>query len=135
MLKDVWGIQEPRGYQVTAIFYMAFLKTRLMYLIRKTGEGKSLVLLGTSTILRGVTVCLVPLLGLGSSHASNSISEPHCVESYHVDEYRDQDFEALSERMTHFSRNEESSVILYISPQNMQLSSKWYRLLNALAIS
>ena len=120
MLNDVWGIQEPREYQVAAIFYMAFLKTRLMYLVRKTGEGKSLVLLGTASILRGVTVCLVPLLGLGSSHASNSISVPHCVEGYHVDEYRDQDFEALSERMTHFSLGEDSSIILYISPQNMQ---------------
>eukprot|EP00956_Cyclotella_meneghiniana_P011109 scaffold15544_cov108-Cyclotella_meneghiniana.AAC.1 len=56
MLNDVWGIQEPREYQVAAIFYMAFLKTRLMYLVRKTGEGKSLVLLGTASILRGVTL-------------------------------------------------------------------------------
>eukprot|EP00804_Cyclotella_cryptica_P005546 CCRYP_003053-RA/>CCRYP_003053-RA protein AED:0.68 eAED:0.43 QI:0/0/0/0.5/1/1/2/0/593 len=133
MLQDVWGIPEPREYQVRAIFYMAFLKTRLMYLVHKTGEGKSLVLLGTATILRGVTVCLVPLLGLGSSHASNSICEHHCVEGYHVDEYRDQDFEALSARMDRFSRREETSIILYISPQNLQLSSKWYRLLSGLA--
>eukprot|EP00956_Cyclotella_meneghiniana_P038642 scaffold157298_cov79-Cyclotella_meneghiniana.AAC.1 len=54
MLKDVWGIHEPRGYQVTAIFYMAFLKTRLMYLIRKTCEGKSLRLgVGTKKPING----------------------------------------------------------------------------------
>ena len=133
MLKDVWGIEEARTYQVKAIFYMAFLKTKLMYLIRKTGEGKSLVLLGSATILRGVTVCLVPLLGLGSSHASNSNNNSNRVESYHVDEYRDQDFDALQDRMRQYSLGEESSIILYISPQNLQLSSKWCRLLDGLA--
>eukprot|EP00956_Cyclotella_meneghiniana_P020780 scaffold37108_cov23-Cyclotella_meneghiniana.AAC.3 len=133
MLKDVWGIEEARTYQVKAIFYMAFLKTKLMYLIRKTGEGKSLVLLGSATILRGVTVCLVPLLGLGSSHASNSNNNSNRVEGYHVDEYRDQDFDALQDRMRQYSLGEESSIILYISPQNLQLSSKWYRLLDGLA--
>lgn len=53
---------------------------KLMYLIQKTGEGKSLVLIGTATVLRGVTVCLVPLRGLGSSHASTSKNNRHRVD-------------------------------------------------------
>eukprot|EP00956_Cyclotella_meneghiniana_P021563 scaffold39396_cov76-Cyclotella_meneghiniana.AAC.1 len=59
MLHDVWGI-EARPYQVRAIFFLAFVKVGMMYLVRKTGEGKSLVLIGTATILRGVTRCNKP---------------------------------------------------------------------------
>eukprot|EP00956_Cyclotella_meneghiniana_P020359 scaffold35768_cov46-Cyclotella_meneghiniana.AAC.2 len=135
MLREVWGITEPRPYQVKSIFYLAFLKMSMLYLIRKTGEGKSLVLLGTATILRGVTVCLVPLLGLGSSHASKTKCKKHRIEGYHVDEYRDEDFDALKNRMSTYSAGEESSVILYISPQNLQLPTKWYRLLSDIASS
>jgi superfamily II DNA helicase RecQ len=70
MLSAVWKIENPREYQIKAIFYLVFLRIRMLYLIRKTGEGKSLVLLGAATMLCGVTICLVPLLGLGSSQAS-----------------------------------------------------------------
>jgi hypothetical protein len=38
----------------------------MMYLIRKTGEGKSLVLQGMVSMLKGMTISLVLLLGLGS---------------------------------------------------------------------
>eukprot|EP00956_Cyclotella_meneghiniana_P023826 scaffold47026_cov113-Cyclotella_meneghiniana.AAC.5 len=86
----VWGISQPRSYP---IFFLSFVKVRMMYLIRMTGEGKSLVLMGMATILRGVTVCLVPLLGLGISQASNiTQSQQHRIEGYHVNEYRDDDF-------------------------------------------
>jgi hypothetical protein len=104
MLSSVWKIENLREYQIKAIFYLVFIRVRMLYLIRKTGEGKSLVLLGTATMLRGVTICLVPLLGLGSSQASKSRSVKHRVEGYHVDEYRDQDFDLLSRRMRLYSR-------------------------------
>jgi hypothetical protein len=133
MLSSVWNIENPREYQVKAIFYMVFLRVRMLYLIRKTGEGKSLVLLGMATMLRGVTVCLVPLLGLGSSQASKSRSKEHRVEGYHVDEYRDQDFDLLSRRMRLYSRTERSSIIVYISPQNLKQGSRCCRLLNDMA--
>jgi superfamily II DNA helicase RecQ len=133
MLSAVWQISNPREYQVKAIFYLVFLRLRMLYLIRKTGEGKSLVLLGMATMLRGVTVCLVPLLGLGSSQAAKSRSRNHRVESYHVDEFRDQDFDLLSERMSMYSSTESSSIIVYISPQNLRPGSKWYRLLSNIA--
>jgi superfamily II DNA helicase RecQ len=133
MLSSVWKIDNPREYQIKAIFYLVFLRVRMMYLIRKTGEGKSLVLLGTATMLRGVNVCLVPLLGLGSSQASKSRSAKHRVEGYHVDEYRDQDFDLLSRRMRLYSRSERSSIIVYISIQNLKQGSKWCRLLTDMA--
>lgn len=69
MLNNVWDTHRLRDYQVlTAIFYIAFLKMQLMYLIRKTDVGKSLFLIGAASIRCDVTASLVPLLGLGSSH-------------------------------------------------------------------
>jgi superfamily II DNA helicase RecQ len=133
MLSAVWNIESPREYQIKAIFYMVFLRVRMLYLIRKTGEGKSLVLLGMATMLWGVTICLVPLRGLGSSEAAKSRSKKHRVEGYHVDEYRDQDFHLLSRRMRLYSRSECSSIIVYISPQNLKQGSRLCRLLNDMA--
>jgi hypothetical protein len=39
MLSSVWKIENPREYQIKAIFYLVFLRVRMMYLVRKTGEG------------------------------------------------------------------------------------------------
>jgi hypothetical protein len=132
MCKDVFGV-DAREYQIRAIFYHTYLKISPLYSIRKTGEGKSLVMMGTATILRGVTICLVPLLGLGSSQASKSTIEADRVEGYHLDEYRDTDFDALSQRMRTYSRNEAASIIVYISPQKLLPGSPWYSVLSAMA--
>jgi len=43
-LQVTWGCDSPRPYQIEAIFHLVYRKIDMMYLIRKTGEGKSLVL-------------------------------------------------------------------------------------------
>ena len=83
MFRDVWGI-DPRPYQVSAVFYIVYLKLSMTYLIRKTGEGKSMVWLGMCTILRGVNVCMVPLLGLGSAQAATSRRHQDNIEAIRV---------------------------------------------------
>ena len=57
----------PRDWQVDAIRYLVTKCTspevdspRLL-LVRKTGEGKTIVLQGAATILGGVSLCVVPL--------------------------------------------------------------------------
>ena len=59
-----WGCSTPRPYQIEAIFHLVYTKLDMMYLIRKTGEGKSLVLQGMASILKGVTLSMVPLLSM-----------------------------------------------------------------------
>ena len=66
VLSLVWKVLEPRLFQIYVLYYMVFLSKQLIYLIRKTGEGKSMIILGAATMRRGVTVVLVPLIGLGS---------------------------------------------------------------------
>ena len=74
MLSFVWSVLEPRIFQVFALYYMVFLSNQLIYLIRKTGEGKSMIILGAATMRRGVTVVLVPLIGLGSDQVNKSMN-------------------------------------------------------------
>ena len=54
MLLDVWGITEPRPFQVAAIRVLA-LGGRLL-LVQRTGSGESLVLYGAATLLRDITI-------------------------------------------------------------------------------
>jgi hypothetical protein len=56
MLSAVWQISNPREYQFKAIFYLVFLHLRMLYLIRMTAEGKSLVLLGRIIALKAITL-------------------------------------------------------------------------------
>ena len=120
MLKDVWGIQSPRDYQIDAIFFLVFLKIGMMYLIRKMGEGKSLVLLGMATALRGITITMVQLLGLGSDQVSRLKRLDCRVELYHADEFSDKDYNKLMERLESYSPSDKSSIIIFISPQQLK---------------
>ena len=72
MLCDVWGVDSPRGYQIRMIFNLEYRKIHLTYLIRKYGEGKSLVILGMAALLHGITISMVPLIGLGSDQMAKS---------------------------------------------------------------
>ncbi len=58
----------------------------MIYLIHKTSKGKSLVMQGMASMLKGVTIVMVPLLGLGSDTESKCTTTN--VKAYHLDEYR-----------------------------------------------
>ena len=134
MFRDVWGI-EPRPYQVSAVFYITFLKLSMTYLIRKTGEGKSMVWLGMCTILRGINVCMVPLLGLGSAQAPNSRRHNDNIEAYHLDEFKSKHcFNKLKNYLLQFKSGQSRSIILYISPQMLVPGTKWFDVIHQLAV-
>mmetsp|Transcript_11950 Transcript_11950/g.17149 ORF Transcript_11950/g.17149 Transcript_11950/m.17149 type:complete len:189 (+) Transcript_11950:1745-2311(+) len=88
MLASAHGVHSPRPFQIDAIFQLCIRCVSMLYLIRKTGEGKSLVLKGMATIKRGITLCLVPLVGLGSDQAIKTTCMTCGVEAYHVDEWK-----------------------------------------------
>ena len=83
------GISSPRQYQVDTIFHIAFRKPTFTYLIRQPGEGKSLCLYGAASLLKGIIVCLVPLIGLGSDQVAKTERAAIGLEAYHADEMRD----------------------------------------------
>jgi hypothetical protein len=80
-LRDVYGIAEPRDFQLQAIHYLCFYDNPAMVLLRATADGKSLVPLTTSIIRTGVTLVLVPLHGLGSDQVDKATVLDHGVEA------------------------------------------------------
>ena len=63
---DDWGIASPHERQIRAILDIAFARDTTTYLITKMGSGKSAVPLTVGSLLTGVTLTMVPLVGLGS---------------------------------------------------------------------
>eukprot|EP00978_Attheya_sp_CCMP212_P009075 scaffold21371_cov61-Attheya_sp.AAC.2 len=64
---------------------------RRLLLVRRTGDGKSLVIYGLATLLRGVTIVMVPILALGSDQVSTvwSMANPLAgVYAEHLDSIR-----------------------------------------------
>ena len=105
----------------------------MMYLIRKMGEGKSIVLTGASSLLGGVTISLVPLLGLGADQVNKYNKRYSGFEAYHVDEFRDTYAKPLLERLDKYTYSEVTSVLLYVSPSSLRNESIWYSKLKQLA--
>ena len=100
------SIGSPRPFQVFAIYCMVFLCSQVVYLIRKTGEGKSLVIITTAALL------------------------------YHVDENVGKDFLCLMKRLLSIKTRggrSGSSIILYCSPQSLSPTTNLSRCLKQLA--
>lgn len=114
-----WGCSTPRPYQIEAIFHLVYTKLDMMYLVRKTGEGKSLVLQGMASIFKGVTISMVPLLGLGSDQAEKTAcatATTTIIESYHLDEFRNTNAIELRDRLNEYCRKEKTAIMLFVSP-------------------
>ena len=106
-----------------------------MYLIRKTGEGKSLVIMGLALALDGIIVAMGPLHGLGTDQANKSKRPNSGLEAYHVDEFREGDYKKLVHRLTILKRSHHRRIVLYISPQALRKkNTQWHPLLRRLAI-
>ena len=128
MLRHVWGVAEPRPYQVDMIFHLVFRKVFLV-LVRKCGEGKSLVMLGMATMLKGITVVMVPLIGLGSDQANKSKRIAKRVYAYHCDEFRGDDLDQLQRLLLSYHPSKKRAIILFISPQQMCHGTPWSKFL------
>jgi hypothetical protein len=84
---EIWHIPKPKPYQLEAIACLCFSTKGRLYLVHKTGEGKSAVVLASATIFRGITLVLVPLLGLGCDQVAKATRREQQVEAYHLDKH------------------------------------------------
>jgi superfamily II DNA helicase RecQ len=133
VMKTVWGISSPREFQVEAVARLVFEPKTCLYLIRKTGEGKSAVVLSAATLLRGITLVVVPLLGLGCDQVAKAHRRRYKVEAYHLDENRGNDQVAIQTRLLSITQVHAQSIILFTSPQSLKEGSSWAPLLKRLS--
>jgi len=134
-MRNVWDISNPREFQIDAIQRLAFCPNTLLYLIAKTGSGKSAILLTVGTLKSGVTITLVPLIGLGSDQVTKSRNPNHYVEAYHLDEQSSESSRELSKRLNSLHQTEANNctIFLYVSPRALQMELYWLKLLEKLA--
>ncbi len=83
------GICCPHPFQVEAIQHSAFNVVSVTVVISKTGSGKTAIPLGAGLLRRGVTIIVVPLIGLGTHMVDNASDFDHGIEAYHLDEHCD----------------------------------------------
>ena len=112
MLWDDWGIQFPHDWQIRAIHVIAFSRDTSTFLIAKTGSGKSAVPLTVGSLLTGITLTMVPLVGLGSDQVNKCSNDVNYIEGYHLDEHRGSDARLLRDRL--ISLNELGGRRLYM---------------------
>jgi superfamily II DNA helicase RecQ len=72
VMETIWGISSPREFQVEAVARLIFEPKACLFLIQKTGEGKPAVALTAAMHLQGITLVMVPLLGLGCDQVAKA---------------------------------------------------------------
>eukprot|EP00956_Cyclotella_meneghiniana_P017130 scaffold27608_cov73-Cyclotella_meneghiniana.AAC.4 len=98
-VKDVYGFDNPRPFQIEAINHLAINDDSSLVLIRRTADGKSLVPLTVSVLRGGVVLVLVPLHGLGSDQVDKVSVPDHGIEAYYVDEHKYGNARLLEKRL------------------------------------
>ena len=72
---------------------------------------------------------VVPLLGLGSNQKDTCNVDSIRVESYHLDDFRGSHSALLHAHLQQYTRNEKTTILLFLSPQKMTKDSMWYSVL------
>ncbi len=93
---------------------------------------------GTSSILKGITIVMVPLLGLDSDEAQkwNIVGENFIgVESYHLDEFKNNNALELCMQLHEYTHEEKTAIILFVSLQQLTKHSLWRLVLMSLVDS
>jgi superfamily II DNA helicase RecQ len=89
--------------------------------------------LTSATLLRGICLVVVPLLGLGCDQVVKAQRPDYKVESYHLDKNRGEDMLAIQRRLLSITVLRHQSIILFASPQSLKGGSSWAPLLQKLA--
>ena len=77
---------------------------------------------------------MVPLLGLGSDQAEKCRNANIAnVEAYHLDEFCNSNAMELRDRLNDYTCDEKNTILLFVSPQTLQIHTFWYKVIRSLA--
>ena len=133
--RDDFGVASVREFQLQAIYAGAFYADSFLSINAKTGYGKSLIPLAIASMRRGISIVMMPLLGLGTDQVAKAIHVDINIEAWHIDEFRGPDGRALRRRLFAYTADQRDnlSIILYMSPQLLLPGSDWMPTLQHLA--
>jgi superfamily II DNA helicase RecQ len=132
---DDWGVHSPHEFQLCNIHHIAFQHDQLLYIIAKTGLGKSAIPLTIGLLQTRVTLSVVPLVGLGSDEVNKSSNDDNLIETDHLDKHRGIDGKVLRDCLLSLNEQEANhvSIFLYASPQSLQVGTFWCQCLLTLS--
>ena len=118
----------PYPWQVTVgrtLIQASVKKQALKYLcVCPTGGGKSLVFNTVSATIKGVTICVCPLLSLGADQSKKVLSKSgtNCksIASFHLDELSSTAIKALKTWLEVSGNLASTSIMIFTSPQAFQ---------------
>jgi superfamily II DNA helicase RecQ len=129
-MAKVWDISSPQYFQAEAVARLVFHPKNCLFLI---GEGKLAVVLTAAILLQGITLFVIPLLGLGCDQVTKAHHHHFKVKAYHLDENRGEDQLAIQRRLLSITLRHPQSIVLFTSPQSLKEASSWSPLLLKLA--
>ena len=127
MLVERFGLDNPKHFQICGIFYLAFLFARVLA-VQRTGAGKSMLVLGAATLLRGIIIVVEPLVALGSDQASSSNSKgigAKGVRSFHLAGMEKTTRDGLVKLLNGMRTLSRVPIILFVSPGDLLKGSQW----------
>ena len=130
-----FGISSVREFQMQAIYAGAFYDNSFLSINAKTGYGKSLIPLAIASMRRGISIVMMPLLGLGTDQVAKAMHVDINIEAWHIDEFRGPHGRALRRRLFAFDQDQRDnmSIVLYMSPQSLSPGSDWMPVVKHLA--
>jgi hypothetical protein len=75
-------------------------------------------------MLQGITICVVPLLGLGSDQQEKCNVALIAVESYYLDKFFGSHAKLLMCHLRFYTREGKTSILLFFSPQLKRKGTK-----------
>ena len=94
--------------------------------VQPTGSGKSLLFQTIATFLKGITICLTPLLSLGADQVNklmiNTRSEDTTITALHLDECDHGDIPEIMGLIKNMKDN--STLFIFCSPQSIKTLPK-----------
>ena len=106
----------------SAILEAVELKKNIkMLCVRPTGGGKSLIFNVVATILKGVTICICPLLSLGADQTRKTldavdVESPSPITAFHLDELKLKSVFRLVKAKLRDERSRGTAIIIFTSP-------------------
>ena len=142
MLSNKFRCDEPKPWQIDAIYTQITVKNAITLLIRPTGDGKTLVIQGSAMALRGVTLLLTPTLVL-TSFMTEVFSQQTDFITINLDDVQQPEevkkLQTKLREMKEKRRSEQQRVVLIASPHTLgsKLAAKhgWCKFLVQLAKS
>ena len=118
--------KEPYHWQVmigsTVLHAVASNNWIHKFCVRPTGGGKTLLFTVLARCMKGVTLCITPLLSLGSDQVRkllNNTTLHTSTTTFHLDKLNELDNNEQTNNITRKALDPSKIVIIYVSPQRL----------------